>query len=108
MGGPLNVVLGRMEFLLGRDADKETARSLKAIMSQAEQLVALCQQLLDEARAVLEEKHNTLVREVEVVTAENKVMEVHIDAGSGVVIDVEEAKAMKGESRSLPKSIRER
>jgi|CXWL01.1.fsa_nt_gi K+-sensing histidine kinase KdpD len=52
MGGPLNVVLGRMEYLLGRAADRETARGLKAIMSQAEQLVALRQQLLDEACAV--------------------------------------------------------
>ena len=60
--------------------------------------------------AELEKKHNTLVWEVEVVTAENKVMEVHIDAESGAVIDVEEEKAekaMKGESRSSPKSIRE-
>ncbi len=61
--------------------------------------------------AELEKKHGTLVWEVEVVTAENKVMEVHIDAESGAVIDVEEEKAekaMKGESRSSPKSIRER
>ena len=60
--------------------------------------------------AELEKKHDTLVWEVEVVTAENKVMEVHIDAESGAVIDVEEEKAekaMKGESRSSPKSIRE-
>ena len=60
--------------------------------------------------AELEKKHGTLVWEVEVVTAENKVMEVHIDAESGAVIDVEEEKAekaMKGESRSSPKSIRE-
>lgn len=108
MGGPLNVVLGRMKFLLGRDTDKETARCLKAIMSQAEQLVAMRQQLLDEARAVREKTPNTLVWEVEVVTAENTVMEGHIDAGSGAVIDVEEEKAIKGESRSSPKSIRER
>jgi uncharacterized protein YpmB len=40
--------------------------------------------------AELEKKHNKLVWEVEVVTAENKVMEVHIDAETGVVIDVEE------------------
>ena len=40
--------------------------------------------------AELERKHNKLVWEVEVVTAENKVMEVHIDAETGVVIDVEE------------------
>ena len=60
--------------------------------------------------AELEKKHGTLVWEVEVVTAENKVMEVHIDAESGAVIDVEEEKAekaMKGESHSSPKSIRE-
>ena len=43
----------------------------------------------------LEKKHNTLVWEVEVVTAENKVMEVHIDAESGAVIDVEEEKPEK-------------
>ena len=42
--------------------------------------------------AELEKKHNKLVWEVEVVTAENKVMEVHIDADTGAVIDVEEEK----------------
>lgn len=40
--------------------------------------------------AELEKKHGKLVWEVEVVTAENKVMEVHIDAETGAVIDVEE------------------
>ncbi len=40
--------------------------------------------------AELETKHDKLVWEVEVVTAENKVMEVHIDAASGEVIDTEE------------------
>ncbi len=61
--------------------------------------------------AELEKKHHTLVWEVEVVTAENTVMEVHIDAESGAVIDVEEEiseKAMKRESPSSPKSIRKR
>jgi predicted small secreted protein len=43
--------------------------------------------------AELEHKHNKLVWEVEVVTPENKVMEVHIDADTGAVIDVEEEKA---------------
>jgi uncharacterized membrane protein YkoI len=43
--------------------------------------------------AELEHKHKKLVWEVEVVTAENKVMEVHIDADTGAVIDVEEEKA---------------
>ena len=38
----------------------------------------------------LEKKHNKLAWEVEVVTADNKVMEVHIDAQTGAIIDVEE------------------
>ena len=46
--------------------------------------------------AELEKKHNKLVWEVEVVTAENKVMEVHIDAETGAVIDVEEEKTKSG------------
>ena len=45
--------------------------------------------------AELEKKHDTLVWEVEVVTAENKGMEVHIDAESGAVIEVEEEKSEK-------------
>ena len=45
--------------------------------------------------AELEKKHGKLVWEVEVVTAENKVMEVHIDAETGAVIDVEEEKPEK-------------
>ena len=36
--------------------------------------------------------HGPLVREVEAVTAEIKVLEVHIEAGTGSVIDVEEEK----------------
>ena len=45
--------------------------------------------------AELEKEHDTLVWEVEVVTAENKVMEVHIDAESGAVIDVEDKMSKK-------------
>ncbi len=40
--------------------------------------------------AELEKKHDKTVWEVEVVTADGKVMEVHVDADSGGVIDVEE------------------
>ncbi len=43
--------------------------------------------------AELEKKHNKLIWEVEIVTAENKLMEVHIDAVTGAVIDVEEEKS---------------
>ena len=53
MGGPLNVVIGRMEYLLERGTDRETTRSLKAIFSQAQQLIALRQQQLDEASIYL-------------------------------------------------------
>lgn len=51
--------------------------------------------------AELEKKGNKLVWEVEVITAENKVMEVHIDADSGVVIDVEEEKAKAKKSPKM-------
>jgi uncharacterized membrane protein YkoI len=40
--------------------------------------------------AELAKKYNKLVWEVEVITAENKTMEVHIDADTGAVIHVEE------------------
>lgn len=40
--------------------------------------------------AGLEKKHNKLVWEVEVITPENKTMEVHIDADTGAMIHVEE------------------
>ena len=49
--------------------------------------------------AELEKKHNRLVWEVDVVTADKKVMEVHIDADTGAVIDVEEDKARKHEQK---------
>lgn len=39
-----------MEYLLERGTDRETTRSLKAIFSQAQRLVALRQQQLDETR----------------------------------------------------------
>lgn len=40
--------------------------------------------------AELEKKRERVVWEVEVVTSESKVMEVHIDAENGSVIDVKE------------------
>jgi len=52
-------------------------------------------------KAELEKKGNKLVWEVEVITAENKVMEVHIDADTGVVIDVEEEKAKATKSPKM-------
>ncbi len=40
--------------------------------------------------AELEKKHDKAVWEVEIVTADNKIMEVHVDSMSGAVIAVEE------------------
>ena len=48
MGTQLNVVHGRMEYLLDRRLDREMRRSLTAILTQAKQLMALRQQLIDE------------------------------------------------------------
>src|SRR5574341_157579 len=42
--------------------------------------------------AELENKHGKIVWEIEVVTAEGKTVEVHVDADSGAVIDTEEEK----------------
>lgn len=46
--------------------------------------------------AELEEKHHTLVWEVEILTPDNKIMEVHIDAKTGALIDLEKEKAKSG------------
>ncbi|MDC8450011.1 MAG: PepSY domain-containing protein [Nitrospira sp.] len=51
--------------------------------------------------AELEQKQDKLVWEVEVVTAEHKVIEVHIDAETGAVLDVKE-------DRSKPKRFLKR
>ncbi|MFO0700861.1 MAG: PepSY domain-containing protein [Nitrospira sp.] len=51
--------------------------------------------------AELEKERKKLVWEVEVVTAENKVMEVYIDAETGDVIDVEEEKAKPTKSPKM-------
>jgi uncharacterized membrane protein YkoI len=40
--------------------------------------------------AALEQKHDRLMWEVKIVTAEKQVMEIHIDAQTGTIIDVEE------------------
>ncbi|HEY7128403.1 MAG TPA: PepSY domain-containing protein [Nitrospira sp.] len=40
--------------------------------------------------AEIEKKHGTAVWEVEIATADNKIMQVHLDSVSGAVIDVQE------------------
>lgn len=45
--------------------------------------------------AELEKKHGKAVWEVEIATADNKIMEVHIDSMSGNIIDIEEEGSKK-------------
>jgi len=45
--------------------------------------------------AELEKKHDKGVWEIEIATADNKIMEVHVDSMSGNIIDVEEEGAGK-------------
>lgn len=74
-----------------KNGKAEMAASAKVTIDQAVKIASekVAGKVIE---AELEKKHNKLVWEVEVVTGENKVMEVHIDAESGVVIDVEEDK----------------
>ena len=49
--------------------------------------------------AELEKKHDKTIWEVEIVGADGKVSEVHIDAATGAVIDVEDKMAKKKEGK---------
>ncbi|MBI3604386.1 MAG: PepSY domain-containing protein [Nitrospirae bacterium] len=53
--------------------------------------------------AELERKHDKAVWEVEIVGADDKVTEVHVDADSGVVIDTEEKGAEKKDQKGKGK-----
>ena len=80
-----------------KDESKETVAMAAKAKVTIEQAIKTASEKVPGkvVEAELEKKHDTLVWEVEVVTAENKVMEVHIDAESGTVIDVEEEKPEK-------------
>ena len=70
----------------------EMATAAKVTIEQA--IKTASQKVLGKViEAELEKKHNKLIWEVEIVTAEKKLMEVHIDAQTGSVIDVEEEKS---------------
>lgn len=45
--------------------------------------------------AELEKKHGKAVWEVEIATADNKIMQVHLDSASGTVIDVQQKRKGK-------------
>jgi uncharacterized membrane protein YkoI len=53
--------------------------------------------------AELEKKHDKIIWEVEIVAADGKVSEVHVDANSGAIIDVEAKKGEKKEKKEKKK-----
>ena len=102
------VAIGAMLVLNGPVWSDEKGKGKKNESKEIVKMVAKAKVTIDQAiktamekvpgkvvEAELEKKHNTLVWEVEVVTAENKVMEVHIDAESGAVIEVQDEKSKK-------------
>jgi len=102
------LAIGTMLVLNGPAWSDETGKGKKDESKETVEMAAKAKVTIDEAiktasekvpgkvvEAELEKKHGTLVWEVEVVTAENKVVEVHIDAESGALIDVEEEKPEK-------------
>jgi uncharacterized membrane protein YkoI len=106
--GMLAVAIGAMLVLNGPAWSDQKGKGKKDEAKETVEMAAAAKVTIDQAiktasekvagkvvEAELEKKHDTLVWEVEVVTAENKVMEVHIDAESGAVIDVEEEKPEK-------------
>jgi uncharacterized membrane protein YkoI len=103
--GMMAVMIGIMLVLNGPAWSDEKGKGKKEESKETVEMAAAAKIRIDQAiktaseevqgtvvEAELEKKHGKIVWEVEVVTAENKVMEVHIDADSGAVIDVEEEK----------------
>jgi uncharacterized membrane protein YkoI len=106
--GMLALAIGVMLVLNGPAWSDQKGKGKKAEVKETVEMAATAKVTIDQAiktasekvagkvvEAELEMKHDKLVWEVEVVTAENKVMEVHIDAESGAVIEVEEEKPEK-------------
>ncbi len=110
--GVLALAIGVMLVLNGPAWSDQKGKGKKDEVKETIEMAATAKVTIDQAiktasekvagkvvEAELEKKHNTLVWEVEVVTEENKVMEVHIDAESGAVIAVEEEKPEKDMKR---------
>jgi hypothetical protein len=106
--GMMAVAIGAMLVLNGPAWSDQKVKGKKDESKETVEMAATAKVTIDQAiktasekvegkvvEAELEKKRDKLVWEVEVVTAENKVMEVHIDAESGAVIDVEEEKPEK-------------
>ena len=108
LGGMVVLAVGAMLLLNGPAWSDQKGKGQKDEVKETVEMAATAKVTIDQAiktasekvagkvvEAELEKKHDKLVWEIEVVTAENKVMEVHIDAESGAVIDVEEEKSEK-------------
>lgn len=106
--GMMAVAIGVVLVLNGPACSDEKGKGKKDESKETVEMAATAKVTIDQAiktasekvpgkvvEAELEKEHDTLVWEVEVVTAENKVMEVHIDAESGAVIDVEDKMSKK-------------
>jgi len=106
--GMMAVAIGAMLVLNSPAWSDQKGKGKKDESKETVEMAAKAKVTIDEAikiasekvpgkvvEAELEKKHDTLVWEVEVVTAENEVLEVHIDAESGAVIDGEDEKSKK-------------
>jgi uncharacterized membrane protein YkoI len=111
----LAVAIGVMLVLNGPAWSDDKGKGKKDEAKETVEMAAKAKVTIDQAiktasekvagkvvEAELGKKHDKVIWEVEVVTAENKVMEVHIDADSGALIDVEveqPEKDMKSEQK---------
>lgn len=80
-----------------KDESKEAVEMSKTAKVTVEQAIKTATEKVQGKviEAELERKHDRAVWEVEIVGADDKVTEVHIDADSGAVIDTEEKGAEK-------------
>jgi predicted metal-dependent RNase len=91
------LAIGAVLVLNGPAWSDEKGKGKKDESKETVEMAAKAKVTIDQAIKTASEKVPGKV--VEVVTAENKVMEVHIDAESGAVIEVEEEKPEKGMKR---------
>jgi uncharacterized membrane protein YkoI len=101
VNGPLGVQANGKE-----DESKEKAELAAAAKVTIEQAIKTASEKTPGKviEAELEKKHGKTVWEVEVLTGDGKVVEVHLDAESGAVIDVEEKGAKKEKKEKKGKS----
>ncbi|TKS61313.1 MAG: hypothetical protein EWM73_02964 [Nitrospira sp.] len=110
--GLMAVAVGAMLVLNGPAWSDDKGKGKKNEAKETVEMAAKAKVTIDQAiktasekvpgkvvEAELEKKDGTLVWEIEVVTEENKVMEVHVDAESGAMIEVEEKKPEKDMKR---------